>query len=255
MEKTILAKLKTAYSPLGLGDSVLSALAASLASTGLVTEDNVEAVIAAQKSGLEAVQKSSDKRVSDALAKAKEESDKKNDSAQKELEQMRKQVEELTKKVKDTPKKDPEPSAPPAPSTPPAPESHEWFKAERDALVAEFEKRLAAASEGSKSLSEAVAALKAENEAMKAAAAQKARTEFINSKAKELGIPEWRVSEGFNLAGDATDEAVTEHLTKVAENIRGNMLPSGGLRTAMGAGGKPDKTMVDDIARRLVQRN
>lgn len=258
MEKTILAKLKTTYSSLGLGDSVLTALAASLASTGLVTDENVDSVVAAQKSGLEAIQKSNDKRVADALNKAKEDAAKSADSAKAELDKMRKQVEELSGKLTEKEKGNvpPAPTPAPAPASAPSPApDHDWFKAERDALMAEFEKRIAAVSEGNKTLTETVNALRAENEAMKTAEAQKARAAFINGKAKELGIPEWRVSEGFSISGDATESAITDHLTKVAENIRAQMLPSSGVRTGLGADGKPDPAQVEEIAKRLVLRN
>lgn len=255
MQEAIFQKLKAEYSPLGFGDAVLSALASSIAATGLVTNDNVDAVIAAQKAGLESLQKAGDKRVGDALSKAKTDAQKTADALKAELEGVRAQLSELQGKEKPAPAPQPAPSPTPAPAPAPVEAGHEWFKAERDSLLAEFEKRFQSATESNKALTEAVNALKAENDAMKAAEAARSRSSFINGKAKELGIPEWRVSEGFGIAGDATEEAITEHLTKVAENIRAQVLPSGGVRTPLGADGKPDMEQMREIAQRLVSRN
>lgn len=48
---------------------------------------------------------------------------------------------------------------------------------------------------------------------------QSARQQVILSKAKELGIPDWRISEGFNLPETADDETITSTLSKVKQNI------------------------------------
>lgn len=45
------------------------------------------------------------------------------------------------------------------------------------------------------------------------------RNNFITSKAKELGIPDWRIEEGFTITDDADDAAVIEKLTSVKQNI------------------------------------
>nr|WP_319268331.1 hypothetical protein [uncultured Draconibacterium sp.] len=45
------------------------------------------------------------------------------------------------------------------------------------------------------------------------------RNTLIASKAKELGIPEWRVKEGFNIADDADEAAITANLTSVKQNL------------------------------------
>lgn len=250
MTDTILARLKTAYSPLGLGEPILKALAASLASTGLVTDDNVDAVVAAQKEGLVAIQKSNDKRVGEALDKAKAEADKRAEAARAELEGLRSKVAELTAAAEAAKA----PAQAPAPQVAPAPDDRKWFEEEKSAMLAELEGRMRAFAEGNKSLTEAVEGLRRENEAMKAAEAQRAREAFIAGKARELGIPEWRMQEGFSLAPDAADDAVVEHLTRVAEHIRAQALPAGGAMLALGAGGKPDPAQMEEIARRLVSR-
>lgn len=69
MKSKIFAKLKQEYPSFGLGDEVLMARAESLAATGLVTDDNVDVVVAAQKRDFAEMQKLNDKRVTDALEK------------------------------------------------------------------------------------------------------------------------------------------------------------------------------------------
>lgn len=70
MKAKIFAKLKQEYSSLGLGDEYLMSKADSLAATGLVTDDNIDAVVACQRKELEGLQKANDKRVTDALEKS-----------------------------------------------------------------------------------------------------------------------------------------------------------------------------------------
>lgn len=258
MTDTILARLKTAYSPLGLGEPILKALAASLAATGLVTDDNVDAVVAAQKEGLVAIQKSNDKRVGEALDKAKAEADRRAEAGRAELEGLRSKVAELTAAAEaaraEAAKGAAQDAPAPAAQVAPPPDDRKWFEEEKSAMLAELEGRMRAFAEGNKSLTEAVEGLRRENEAMKAAEAQRAREAFIAGKARELGIPEWRMQEGFSLAPDAADDAVVEHLTRVAEHIRAQALPAGGAMLALGAGGKPDPAQMEEIARRLVSR-
>lgn len=45
------------------------------------------------------------------------------------------------------------------------------------------------------------------------------RSNLIQKKASELGIPDWRVKEGFNLKEDASEEEITSILTSVKQNI------------------------------------
>lgn len=41
----------------------------------------------------------------------------------------------------------------------------------------------------------------------------------IQAKASELGIPKWRVDEGFNIEQDADDAAITDRLTAIKQNL------------------------------------
>ena len=70
MYSKIYKALKQTYASLGLGETILKGQAASLEATGLVTDENLDTVVAAQKQFLEALQSGIDKRVADALIKA-----------------------------------------------------------------------------------------------------------------------------------------------------------------------------------------
>lgn len=45
------------------------------------------------------------------------------------------------------------------------------------------------------------------------------QTAFVCKKATELGIPDWRIAEGFSIKADATEQEVTEYLSRVKGNI------------------------------------
>lgn len=62
-------------------------------------------------------------------------------------------------------------------------------------------------------------ALKSESDALKAEKAAKARRELIMSKAKELGIPQWRMDEGFVIADDADEAAIGNALASIQKNL------------------------------------
>ena len=81
MKDKILNALKQEYAHLGLGDGILSGLAEMLAGTKLVTDENLQGIVAGQKAYLEDLQKSNDKRVQDAVTKTQNEA---NTKAEKE---------------------------------------------------------------------------------------------------------------------------------------------------------------------------
>ena len=72
MKEKIYQLLKQAYSNLGLSDDILQGHAEALDATGLVTDENLAAIVAAQKTFLSSLQSGIDKRVTDAVNKAKE---------------------------------------------------------------------------------------------------------------------------------------------------------------------------------------
>ena len=70
IEQRLFERLWEEYSALGFDEAFLRGLAASLASSGFVTEGNLEQVLADQKPYLERVQQSIDKRVLQAMRDA-----------------------------------------------------------------------------------------------------------------------------------------------------------------------------------------
>ena len=100
MKEKIFQKLKQEFSHLGLGDVILQAHAESLSAIGLVTDENIDTVISAQKGFLENLQKTSDKRVTDAVSKAKADAKK-----ELETEEAKKKAEEETKKLEEQAKR------------------------------------------------------------------------------------------------------------------------------------------------------
>lgn len=42
---------------------------------------------------------------------------------------------------------------------------------------------------------------------------------LISAKAKELGIPEWRMKEGFVIADDADEKTIGDYLANVQKNL------------------------------------
>lgn len=237
MREKIFNSLKQTYSHLGLGDAVLKAYAESLDASGIVTDDNLDAVIKAQKASLEAIQKANDRRASDAKK-----------DAQKAYDQLKAEMEA---KLADAQKPQPEPE----PAEEPIQEdSHKgegipaWFTAYEAKRNAEMEELTAS----NKKLSDQLQAMEQENTQYKAEQAKAQRSAFIQSEAKRLGVPEWRYNEGFSIAEDADDGAITEYLTKVANNVKANMLPSNESFPKFD-GKKIEKSEFDSLADKLLK--
>lgn len=197
MKNQLFSKLKQAYASLGLGDDFLQAQADSLAAMGLVTEENIESVVLSQKAFLESVQKTNDKRVTDAVKKA-------NDTAAARAAELQKQLDELKK------------TSPAPPATPPV----------GDDFQAKFAAAQAPMMDTLKALQEQVKTLQEEKKVFENKQAAAERQEKILAKAKELQIPQYRIDEGFNISDKATDEEIGTYLTKVAGNIKTNSLPT-----------------------------
>ena len=62
-------------------------------------------------------------------------------------------------------------------------------------------------------------AIKAESDTLKAEKAKNDRANLISAKAKELGIPEWRMKEGFVIADDADEKTIGDYLANVQKNL------------------------------------
>lgn len=273
MKEKIFQKLKTKYSSLGLGDEILSAHADMLASTGFITDDNVDSIVEGQKKFLEDLQKANDKRATEAAETAKKNAKKEFDEEQAKKDAERKAAEEEAKKkaeeeaaakkaAEDAAKKAEEEAAAKAAKEeeerkrleemkknqeiPQAvkdmqeellkkiQEEREKSENERNTfkqLLEEMKKsneeskkalseQLAAQTEANKTLNETITAMKTESERAKAEAEKKARQEGIIQKAKELGIPQSRIDEGFAISDDMDNDAILNHLNVVAANYK-----------------------------------
>ena len=222
MKNQLFSKLKQAYASLGLGDDFLQAQADSLAAMGFVTEENIESVVLSQKAFLESVQKTNDKRVTDAVKKA-------NDAAAAKAAELQKQLDELKK-------------TPPTPAPPPV----------ADDFQAKFAAAQAPMLDTLKALQEQVKTLQEEKKVFENKQAAAERQEKILAKAKELQIPQYRIDEGFSISDTATDEEIGTYLTKVAGNIKTNSLPTNS-HFAM-AGKDYKKSDADALANVLVSK-
>lgn len=248
MKAKIFAKLKQEYSSLGLGDEYLMSKADSLAATGLVTDDNIDAVVACQRKELEGLQKANDKRVTDALEKERKKHEEETRKKEQEAEEARRKAEEeaaAKKKGEHTdPVKDPDVEA--------LRKQVEELTAAGKKRDEEYAANLKTLTDSRDSLGKQVKELVDKNAASEAAAAKAARNAMITAKAKELGVPQWRIDEGFTIAEDASEEVITETLTKVANNINVNILPGsrGGFPLA---GNEPTKEDLASIAASLVK--
>ena len=275
MKDKIFQLLKQEYKSLGLGDEVLQAHAEMLDKMGLVTDDNIETVVASQKSFLESLQKDNDRRVTDAkkkfeeAQKAKEEAERKaaEEEAKKAAEEAeKKRLEELAKKneMPDYLKKYFEEQAAEKKASDEArTKEREEFKKLVETLTQKnsdqaktYNEQMEEQSKTIKELQETIQKQAEEAKAKEEAAAKaKAKADHdakILSKAKELGIPESRINEGFTLSDDATDETIETYLSKVANNYKALQQPQfGGSYRA--SEGEPTKEDVDNVAASLVQ--
>ena len=242
MNEKLFQKLRTTYASLGLGDALIKAHADTLAASGLVTDENIETIVAAQKGLLETFQKTNDKRATDAIQTAREKAEKEHAEAiaklQAELDAAKKLAGQQT--PPQAGQQQQQPSGVP-----------EWYKAESEANA----KRYAEIVNANKALTDSLAAIKKENEDFRAARAAQERKDLIAKVSTDLGIPAWRQEEGFNIAADATPEAITEYLTKVSNNIKAQTLPSHGIGLPMGANGQIDKEQLDALASSIVKHS
>ena len=254
MKTKIFQALKQEYPQLGLGDEVLQARAEALAATGLVTDDNLKAVVASQKANLEALQKSNDKRVTDAIAKAKKEAEEAAAKAstehaaaikaeQDKLAALQKEYEEFKAKQVQQPGGGGQATE----------EVEKRLNEAFDAKLAAINKTIEELNKANKGYADKLKTLEDEKAAAAKAAAAAARQEMILAKAKEVGIPEWRIKQGFSFADDMDEAKITETLTGYATDIKAQMLPG---RSQFQAGGdtalsnEEVKGLVKDIMRR-----
>lgn len=244
MNQKIFEALKQAYSHLGLGDELLQSFASGLALTGIVTDDNLEAVVNAQKGSLEAIQKANDKRAEDAAKKAKEKAEaeaKKQAEELKAAAEKQKAEEEAAKKA-EADKKAIQEADEKGEAMP------EWFKAYQTAQDEKYNEAL----KRSEKLENTLKDLQDENSKFKAEQNAAKRDSFIASESKRLGVPEWRAKEGFNISSEMDDKAITEYLSVVANNIKKFSIPEDKSGFSK-FDGKVTKEEVDKLADNLLK--
>lgn len=221
MRDEIFKLLKQAYSRLGFGDDFLMARATMLDSLGFVTSENVNDVVAKQSDSLTALQRMEDSRVASALKKAKEEAEKKaaEEAEKKAKEAAEEKAKEAARKAAEDVTKTKEKPNDSTGLTPELKAFLEGIKTQMDEQKKTYEKQVL-------SLSESLKSLKDQNEKDAAAKAKAERRTMILNKAKELGIPQSRIDEGFVIADDADETAIASYLGTVKRNIDANKLPS-----------------------------
>ena len=226
MKEKIFNSLKQEYKALGLSDEILQGHASALAATGLVTDDNLSVVISAQKDFLTGLQSGIDKRVTTAREKA--------------LADAKKAAEDETKAKAEAAEKKAEEDAQKAAENKDKPE---WQK-EMDKRFEEFSKKEVEREKEFNALQEKYEALEKEK-------TEASRANTIMSKAKELGIPDWRIKEGFAISADADEAAINSHLATVATNLKTANLPNNRMGHILDDG-KPSKEQISDIADSLI---
>lgn len=306
MKAKIFAKLKQEYSSLGLGDAILMSRAEALAAMGLVTDENIDAVVAVQRNDLEGLQKANDKRVTDALEKErkkqeeetcrkqeekeaqkaaadrkaaeekaaaekeladkaaadKAEKDKADEAARlkAEIDSLREKgvseaVLDYIKSLQDTVATNRETTANQAKK-----EKEAFDKAIGDIIAKQSENQkqylasLEALTKQNEELRNSFNALNGEYTAAKEAKSKADRQAFIVGKAKELGVPQWRIDEGFAFGDDAGEEAIVSALTVTANNIKTSLLPEKSGTGAPVISDKPSDEQIGAFAQSLISK-
>ena len=249
MKDEIFRLLKQAYSPLGLGDAFLQARAEMLDSLGFVTAENVADVVAKQKASLESAQKLQDTRVTDAIKKRDEEAKKKaeEEAKKKAEEEAKKAAEEAAKKAEEERLKAEEEARKKGGLTD---ELKAYLEELNKSHKEELAKQKADYDSALKQLTDSLKTLNDTRTAELAARAKADRQAKILNKAKELGIPQSRIDEGFLIADDADDNAIGTYLSGVKKNIDAQKLPE--VNHLSLGDGEPKKETIDEIADALV---
>lgn len=236
MKDKLFNALKQTYPQFGLSDEILKHHAAMLAATGVVNDENLATIVAGQKDYFQGLQAENDKRATTAVAKAKAtaESDK-----QKAIDEaVRVAIEAERKRVADEAKKKAEEEAEAKRKKEQEKEEPEFMAKfrkeleEKERIASEREEALAKKLEDllktNETQGKTLSDLQKENEAMKAEKAKAERTNMIQTIAKGLEIPEWRIAEGFVIPSEADEATIKDTLSKIANNIKVNTMQGGG---------------------------
>lgn len=238
MKEKILNGLKAAYPSLSV--DMLNAQTQILLAAGYVTEDNLSAVIAAQKPFVEAIDKR-EKQHSDVIEKNKKDNERLL-SLEQELNDIK------SKAVSGVAGEKGEKSK----SNGTEPDFKAMIESMKTELQAEYQNNIAELLKSQKGNTEMLNSLKQENEAFKREKTIAERNGFIQSKAKELGIPKWRIEEGFVLPENADNEVIIKSLSAIANNVKTQLLPTS-EKYPLGNDSKEIGVMIDSISKSLVK--
>lgn len=165
MKEKILTALKTEYKNLGFGEKTFNAAADSLAAMGLVTDENLDAVVKGQKTLLTSIQSEIDTRITSVQTKSSAE------------------LEALAKSLGYA-------------------DWSEMKEAKKIATPQEDGSKLSTAADIAKIVAETLKPITDKLSLIEQQSAHKTRNEEVMTKAKEYGIPETFVTK-FNIAPDA----------------------------------------------------
>ena len=84
---------------------------------------------------------------------------------------------------------------------------------------------------------------------------QTARVNMIASKAKELGIPEWRAKEGFAITPEMDEAAINSYLASVKQNIVTAGLESSNASGVLSTSDEKSKELAEEWAKNLPDAN
>lgn len=236
MKDKLFQALKQTYPQFGLSDEILKHHATMLAATGAVTDENLKAIVDAQKDYFQGLQAENDKRATSAVTKAKASAESEKQKAIDEA--VKAAVEAERKRVADEAKKKAEEEAEAKRKAEQAKEEPEFMVKfrkeleEKERIASEREqsltKKLEDLLKANETQGKTLSDLKKENETMKAEKAKAERENLIQTIAKGLDIPEWRIAEGFVIPSDADESSIKDTLSKVANNIKVNTMQGGG---------------------------
>lgn len=218
MKEKIFNTLKQEYAHLGLGDNILSGLADMLSGVGVVTDENLKSIVTGQKSYLEGLQRSNDKRVQDAIAKTSKEASEKADAMRKEHEatisEKQREIDALKGlKSEHT-------------MTDGLPDWYKAEKAEREKRDREWMEQMDAIRKEKSESDAKIKAMEEEKARMDAERAAQVRRDSISARAKEKGIPDWMIKHGFaDIPSDADEAKIDEILSGYAQEISTQLLP------------------------------
>lgn len=131
----------------------------------------------------------------------------------------------------------------------------EEFKKALEEQKKSYEASLKTLQDSNSSLKQGYDNIVREKEQAEAAKKAAEREEYIVSQARILGIPDWRIKEGFVIGSDADNEAIVQSLSKVAENISTQMLPTNKTAFPVGQPTELSKSELDNLASQIVSKS